>query len=135
MANQRARINVRNYGNPEFLQVLIGDLLGAPVGADRREFPDYQAFNIRTRGLIVVRISAVVAYLRVGEDNNLPGVRRISEDFLVACNGGIKNDFPVTFTFRAVTFTAEDPSIFERKDCLHRISEEWILSILTCCSE
>jgi hypothetical protein len=30
-----------------------------------------------------------------------------------------------------VTYAAEDSSIFQRKDSLHRNSEEWILKILS----
>src|SRR5437762_8954728 len=81
-------------------------------------------------GLIIVRVGAVISYLRIGEDHDLPGIRGISKNFLVAGEGGIKNDFPVTFAFRAVAFTAEDPAIFQRKNSLHCISGEWILSIL-----
>src|SRR5262249_60607939 len=52
------------------------------------------------------------------------------EDFLVASERGIKNNFPVTFAFRAVASAAEDPSIFQRKDSLHCCSRGWILRIL-----
>src|SRR5205085_1805404 len=75
-------------------------------------------------GLIIVRVGAVISYLRIGEDHDLPGIRGISKNFLVAGDGGIKNDFPVTFAFRAVAFTAEDPAIFQRKNSLHCISGE-----------
>jgi hypothetical protein len=73
-------------------------------------------------GFVVFGIGSVVSDLRVGEHHDLPGVRRICEDFLVARERGIKNYFPVTFAFRAVASAAEDSSIFQRKDCLHWIS-------------
>src|SRR5882762_11175441 len=74
------------------------------------------------RGLIVFRVGAVVANLRIGQNHDLPGVGRVSENFLVAGNGGIKNYFPVTFAFCSVALTAEDSAIFQRKYCLHRFS-------------
>jgi hypothetical protein len=78
-------------------------------------------------GLIVVWVGAIIADLGIGQDNNLPCIRRIGENFLVTGDGSIKNNFPVAFAFRAVTYAAEDSSIFQRKDSLHRNSEEWIL--------
>jgi hypothetical protein len=82
------------------------------------------------RGFVIVRVGAVIADLGIGEDNNLPCIRRIGKNFLVTGDGSIENDFPVAFAFRAVTYAAENSSIFQRKDCLHRNSEEWILKIL-----
>ena len=46
------------------------------------------------RGLIVVRIGAVIADLRVGQDNNLSRIRGIGKDFLVTGDGSIENNFP-----------------------------------------
>src|SRR5947208_14941864 len=123
MAHQGARVNVRDHRDSEFLQVLICYLLRTPVGTDGRELAHRQPFNIRMSGLIVVRVGAVISYLRIGEDDNLSGIRGIGKDFLVTGDGGIKNDFPVTFAFRAMAFTAEDPAIFQRKNSLHCISE------------
>ena len=79
------------------------------------------------RGLVVVGVGAVIPDFGIGENYNLPGVGGIGEDFLVASDGGVKNNFPVTFAFGTVAFAAEDPSIFQRKDCLHCFSGEWIL--------
>src|SRR5258708_24010158 len=86
------------------------------------------------RGLVVIWVGAVIPDLRIGQDNNLPCIRRIGENFLVAGDGSIKNDFPVAFAFRAVAYAAENSSIFQRKDSLHRNSEEWILKILSPCA-
>jgi hypothetical protein len=79
------------------------------------------------RGFVVFRVGAVVADLGISQDDNLAGVRWVGEDFLVAGERGIKNYFPVTFAFRTVASAAEDPSIFQRKNCLHGFSGEWIL--------
>src|SRR5205807_7038592 len=92
---------------------------------------DDQPLDIGPHRFIVFRIGAVISDFRVGENYNLSRVGRISEDFLVAGNRSIKNDFPVAFAFSAVAFAAEDAPIFQRKDCLHSCSREWILSILT----
>ena len=127
MAHQRARVDLGEHGNLVALEKFLGNLLRAPVGADARELAHDQPFDIRTRGFVVVGVGAVIADFRIGEDYDLAGVRRVGEDFLVAGDGGIKNNFPVTFTFCSVAFAAEDSSIFQRKDSLHCISGEWIL--------
>src|SRR5581483_1983610 len=73
-------------------------------------------------GFIVVRIGAVIADFRIGEDYNLATIGRIGEYFLIAGDGSIKNYFPVTFAFCSVAFASEDPTVFQRKDRLHSLS-------------
>src|SRR5205807_8289653 len=63
-------------------------------------------------------------------NNNLSRVGRVGENFLVAGDGSIKNDFAVAFAFGAVAFASEDSPVFQRKDCLHSRSGEWIFRIL-----
>jgi hypothetical protein len=101
-------------------------LLRAPIGADGRELARDQALDIRAASLIVGGVGSVVPDLWIGQDNNLSSVRGIGEDFLVACQGGIENHFAKTFTSGAIALTAEDAPVFEREDCLHGFSVEWI---------
>ena len=60
---------------------------------------------------------AVVADLRVGEDDDLAGVGGIGEDFLVAGEGGIEDDFAGAFGGRTKTPALEDRSVFQGEDC------------------
>src|SRR5437764_8481156 len=131
MTHQSARVDIGNDRDPEFFQVFVRNLLGAPVRTDRRKLPHRQSFNVRPGGLIVIRIGAVVSYLGIGENDDLPGIRGISENLLVTGDGSVENNFPVTFAFGPITFAAEASSIFQRQDRLHHISEEWILKILS----
>ncbi len=131
MPNQGARVDLAQHRNLVALQIFFRNFLRAPVRADPRELAHDQAFDIRPRGFVVVRVGAVIADFRIGENYDLSGVGGVGEDFLIARDGGVKNNFPVTFTFCSVAFAVEDPSIFQRKDCLHCISGEWILMILS----
>ena len=97
MANQGAGVDLCQHGDGIALHVLVGDLLGAPVGADGRELADDQALNIRPGRLVVRLVGAVVADLRVGEDDDLAGIGGIGENFLVAGKRCIKNDFARAF--------------------------------------
>src|ERR1035437_1137116 len=131
MANQSASVDLAQHGNLVALEIAFRNLLRPPVGADARELAHDQSLDVGTRGLVIVGVGAVIADFGVGENYNLPGVGGIGEDFLVAGDGGVKNNFPVAFAFCAVAFAVEDPSIFQRKDCLHCISGVWILLILS----
>src|ERR1700691_5355432 len=129
--HQRARVDIRQHRHFELLQVLLGHLLRAPVPTPFRELAHDQAFDPRTRGFVIFLVGAVVTDLRIGQDNDLPRVGRIGENFLVAGDGSIKNDFAVAFAFGAVAFASEDSPVFQRKDSLHSRSGVWILEILS----
>src|SRR5690349_14371825 len=131
MTHKGAAVNIGDHRDLELLKVLIRDLLRAPVRTDGRKLTHDQSFDKRVCGFVVFRIGAVVSDFGVGKNDDLPGVRGVGEYFLVTGERGIKNYFPVTFAFRAVASAAEDSSIFQRKDCLHWISGDWILSILS----
>jgi hypothetical protein len=68
--------------------------------------------------------SASAALVRQHDD--LARIRWVGENFLVTGQGCIENDFPVAFRFGAVSGTAKDAPVLERKYCLHGLSGEWI---------
>src|SRR6266567_189461 len=131
MPHQCSRVDVGKHRHLELLQIFFGHLLRAPVRTDTRELTHDQAFDPRTRGLVVGVIGSVISDFRVGQYNDLPRVGWVGENFLVASNGSIKNDFAVAFAFGAVAFASEDSAVFEGKDSLHSRSREWILRILS----
>src|SRR5450432_816561 len=122
MPHQGARIDITDDGNLEFFQIFVRDLLRAPVGAYGRELARDQPFDIGMGGFIVFWIGAVIANLRVGQNNNLARIRRIGENFLVTGERSVKYDFSVTFAFGPMAPAAEDSTVFQREYCLHWIS-------------
>src|ERR1700693_5644904 len=122
MAYQGACIDIPKDRYFELLQILFGDLLRAPVGTHARKLADNQALDVGARGFVVFGVGAVVADFRIGENDDLAGVGRGGENFLIAGDGSIKNYFPVTFAFGSVAFASEDSSVFQRKDGLHLFS-------------
>src|SRR5208282_5391533 len=119
VADQRPRVDLGEHWDPELFHELVGDLLRAPVRADFRELADDQPLYVRTHGLAVFGIGAVVSDFGVGQNDDLPGVGGVGENFLVAGNGSIKNDFAGALAFSAVAFASEDSAVFEGKDRLH----------------
>jgi len=53
--------------------------------------------------------------MRVGEANNLARVAGIGEDFLVASERSVENDFAATTGARARRAAVKDPPVFERE--------------------
>src|SRR3984885_11638102 len=131
MPHQCPRIDIGQHRHLELLQVLFGHLLRAPIRTHLRKLAYDEPFNPGTRSFVVFLVGAVVADLRVGQDNDLSRIRWVGEDFMVAGDGSIKNDFAVAFAFGAVAFASEDSPVFQRKDSLHSRSGEWILEILS----
>src|SRR6266550_2384714 len=130
MPYQRTRVDIRKNRNLELFQIFFHYLLRAPIRADFGKLAHDQSLDIGPHGFVVFRIGAVVPDFRIGENYNLATIRRVSENFLVASDGSIENDFAVTFAFGAVAFAAEDSAVFQRKDSLHSCSREWIFRIL-----
>ena len=135
VADQCASVDIPEDRYLELFQVFFRNLLRAPVGAHARKLADDQALNIRACGFVIFGVRAVIADFRISENDDLAGIGRIGKDFLIAGDGSIKNYFPVTFAFGAVAFASEDSAVFQRKDCLHSRSGQWILTILAgnCC--
>ena len=97
MAHQGAGVDLSEDGNGVALHVLVGDLLGAPIGADRRELADDQAFDVGPGRLVVCLVGAVVSDLGIGENDDLAGIGGIGCDFLVAGKGSIENNLALAF--------------------------------------
>ena len=95
------------------------ELIGGELAHD-------QALDIGLGRLVVCLVGAVVADLGIGKNDNLAGIGRIGSDFLVTGKGSIENDFALAFARVPVALAAEDAPVFERKNRLHRLSEEWI---------
>ena len=57
------------------------------------DFEDHQPFDPRFGSFVVVDAGAVIADLRIGEDDDLAGIGGIGEDFLVAGQRGMEDHF------------------------------------------
>jgi hypothetical protein len=58
MANQGTRVDIGEDRNLELFEILFGNLLRAPVGANAGELADDEAFDVRTRGFVVVGVGS-----------------------------------------------------------------------------
>ena len=87
--------------------MLVGDEvvaqrpLRAPVARHRRLVADDEAGDLRRARLDVVRRDAVVADLGAGHRDDLSGVGRIGQHFLIAGHAGVEHDLAARFALRA----------------------------------
>ena len=90
-AGQRARVQAGDGHHIARAQVGVQRLAPAPAAVGARQITDHQPGGVNLRRLLVVRVAADVADVRIGERHDLPAVRRIGEDFLIAGQGGVEH--------------------------------------------
>ena len=56
--------------------------------------PNDETSDLRALGFNIFRADSIVAHLGSREDQDLPGITRIRQGFLIAGQGRIENDFP-----------------------------------------
>ena len=134
MAHQRARIEIGDDGDTGIREERAGFLIRAPVAGDGGELAHSKALDVRLPGFVIRGAGAVITDLRVGENDNLPGIGGIGEDFLVPGNSGIEDNFAGTFGGRTKTPAFEDRAVFQGEDCRIQVtlvpSWEWVTSSL-----
>ena len=117
MADQAAGVDFGDHGDAAVGEERLRGFVGAPVARKRGEFAHDQTFDMRLRGFVIAFVGAVVADLRIGEDDDLAGIRGIGEDFLIARDGGIENHLAGAFDGRTKTTALEDRTVFQGEDC------------------
>jgi hypothetical protein len=117
VTHNRTRVEIRYDRDIRFRKKRAGLRIRAPVAGDARELADDQPFDIRLARFAVGGAGAVIADLRIGENDDLSGIGGIREDFLVTGDGGIEDDFAAALGGRTKTPALEDRSVFQGQDC------------------
>jgi hypothetical protein len=97
-------------------QILLRGFRRAPVGRQGGKFADDQAFNIRLGRFFILAIGADVPDMRIGKTNNLSGITGIGENFLIAGETGIENDFATAAGGGTRGASVKDSSVLEREN-------------------
>ena len=116
MVNQRTRVDVPDYGNLVTIQIQMGGLRGAPIGGDLGKLAHDQRFDVWTRGFFIVEIGAYVSDMWVGQADDLAGVTRVGENFLISGEAGIENDFTAAARDRAGRAAVKYAPVFQREN-------------------
>src|ERR1700676_1836209 len=93
VADECARVDIPDGGNLVSVQIELRGFRGAPVRGDLRKLADDERFDIGTGGFFVVEICANVADVRIRQTDDLAGIARVGENFLITGEAGIENDF------------------------------------------
>src|SRR6185503_13084617 len=97
-------------------QVGIEGLLGAPTRSHPARLAYNKTFNPRPRRLFILTVDTVVADQRIGHADDLSGVGRIGQHFLVTSHRGIEDHFAGALAFRSPRATTKDAAVFESKE-------------------
>jgi|SRR5690349_24730808 hypothetical protein len=98
------------------LQIILRGFGGTPVGSQRGKLAHDQRFDERPLGLLIVDIGADVADMRIGQADNLPGIARIAEDFLITGETGIKNNLAAAPCAGAGSTPVKGSPVLEREN-------------------
>ena len=80
------------------------------------------------RSLFVVLVRPDVSNVRIRQADDLPGVTRIGENFLITGKAGIENDFAAAARDRARSSPVKYAPVFQREDCRSvRYFRQWSL--------
>ena len=92
-AGELSRVDVADAEDARVAQIGRQVLGAAPVADQTRQVADHQSGGKNAPGFDVFRIDAGIADVRVSQGNDLAGIRRVGQDFLVPGHRGVENDF------------------------------------------
>lgn len=87
---------------------------------------------MRRGRLLIIAVGSDVSNVRVGQADNLAGIARIGENFLISREARIENDFATAPSRSTRCAAVKNAPIFERKNCFSRFRfSQWALSGIT----
>ncbi len=100
-------------------QIVAKRAIRAPVARQRRRLPHDEAGHMRRLRLGITGRNAVVADLRRGHGDDLPGVGRIREHFLVAGHARVEHDLASGLALRPGRNAAVPGAVFQCQYGVH----------------
>ncbi len=92
MTRESTRVDSHDCGNSMLAQESLEGPGRAPVGRNRREVANHNAAAPGVRRLVVEGRHAVVAYVRIGEGDDLARVARVGDDLLITAERGVEDE-------------------------------------------
>jgi len=69
------------------------------------------------RGFLVIQVRADISDVRVREADNLPGVAGVRENFLIAGDARVENNFTAAADLSSRRAAVKYPPVLERESC------------------
>ncbi len=118
MTHQRTRVDFGGHRDSIFREVMFGILLRAPIAGDGRKLAHDETLDVGALGFTIVIVRAVVANLRICENHYLARIRGIGEDFLVAGDSGVEDNFAQAVFRRTKAPALEDRPVLQGEHCM-----------------
>jgi len=112
VTRERARIHATQRDDVVLAQPIGQRLLRAPVRWHTHDLARENRGALRSRRFIVRVVHTDVADVRAGERDHLPAIRRVGDDFLIAVERGVENDF-ANLAYCADRFTTKNFAVFQ----------------------
>jgi len=116
VTDERPRVDIPDDGDLPPFEILLGGFAGAPVGGDGGELADDEGFDVGVGRFFVEAVGADVADVGISETDDLTGVAGVGENFLVAGERGIENDFAAAARSRAGGTALKYAPVLEREN-------------------
>jgi hypothetical protein len=120
MACKAACVNAHNGRDAVLYEEGFEPHGGTPVGGHRGQITGDDAAAPRSQCFVVERCNPVVADVRVGEANDLTGVARVGNDFLVATEGRVEDELTgghAIFSEMTRGVSLEDRAVGQHENC------------------
>jgi hypothetical protein len=87
----------------------------SPAAGEQRQIADHQTRRPDTIRFDILDVGTGVADVRIRQRDDLPGVRRIGENFLIAGHRGVEHHFTNGLPLDAYRGAAKHTAVFERQ--------------------
>ena len=118
---QGAGVDSGNRHDSVIHEILPQRLVGAPIAGDGRLLADDEPSHLGPARLDVFRGDAVVANLRTGHRDNLPGIGRVGQDLLIPRHVCVEHHLAVRLPGRPGRGPAEPRAVLQHKYRVHRL--------------
>ena len=128
---KRSRVEIGDGDDVVADEIVVEGAVRAPVARERRRFPHHEAGHMRRLRLGISRRHAVVADLRRGHGDDLPGIGGVGQHLLIAGHARVEHDLALGFTVRTRGDAAEPGTVLESQNGVHvfvyglRLSQRW----------
>ena len=119
-ARQASRVDAGNGDDAAPLEEFLQRIGRAPVARHLRQIAHHEAGGIDLAGFHVFRRRADVADVRIGESDDLAGIGRVGENFLITGHRGVEHHFSGRVAIGTDGLAAEERAVRQRQHCRSR---------------
>ena len=128
MAHQGAGVDPLDADDAVLLQISVETHPAAPVAREVAGLLDHESGEMGPGRFDVLEVDAVVADQRIGHGDDLAGVGRIGQNFLVARHAGVEDDLAGYFSGSAEGLADEILAVGQGENGFHACVSPYVRS-------